>query len=125
MRGRLRIPLLFLLLAFVNGIFVLDYLGDALGQVPVLDGRENLALAEQIGRGQLSTEPFYRAMLYPWVLSIVMLIGAAVPWVALFGFLLHMLSSVLVGALAWSLWKRRRAALCAGCLLYTSPSPRD
>ncbi len=46
------------------------YWGTPLGQSPVLDGAENLLIAEAIADATLPTEPFYRAMLYPCVLSV-------------------------------------------------------
>jgi len=56
-----------------------------LGQKPALDGMENLLLARRIAEGTLAAEPFYRAMLYPWLLSLGFRLGlseAALPFFA-------------------------------------------
>ncbi len=42
------------------------------GISPVLDSRESLLLAEKIASGTLEKEPFYRAMLYPFLLSLLL-----------------------------------------------------
>ena len=40
-----------------------------LGLIPVLDGKEIIELAGNIAMGELPSEPFYRAPLYPMLLS--------------------------------------------------------
>jgi hypothetical protein len=75
-------------------IYGLTFMADPLAQAPVLDARENLAWAAQIRAGTLPGEPFYRAMLYPWLLA--QLPAATLPIAAtLLGLLLHLGSACL------------------------------
>ena len=89
-----------------TALWLFQYSTDLLGRYPVLDARENLQWAERIATGTLPSEPFYRALLYPWVLSLL----GGVPWAAsLLGILLHGANAVLVGRISVCLWAGTRA----------------
>ena len=91
------------------------YLDTPLGKSPVLDGQENLILAQQIGDGTLAKEPFYRAMLYPSILA-YMPIGHSV-----LGLLCHLANAALAISLARRFWNEERAGLIAGGLVGFNP----
>ena len=113
--------LLLLVLAYVAG-FSVEYMLDPLGRSPVLDGAENLGLAEKIALGELPREPLYRALLYPWVLSLVGQQGTVLALVAtVWGVLCHMLNAVFVGMLAKRLWGSRSAAYLASLMYVVYP----
>ncbi len=101
------------------------YGGTPLGGYPVLDGREILAMARAMADGTLVAEPFYRAPLYPALISVFLHIGvpdAALPEIArLINLLAHTLSALMVFELAWRLWERRGASLLAGSLYALYP----
>ena len=104
------------LLVYV-GAFGLHFAADYLGRAPVLDARENLALAAELRLSGLPKEPLYRAMLYPWCLSLFAGNPEQLPLlVTLGGCLAHLLSACLVGAIAQRLWRQRSAALLAAVL---------
>ena len=100
------------------------YLGTPLGQVPVLDERENLNLAEAIVQGTLPAEPFYRATGY--ALGLAALRGLGVTAAGLFstalalGAVLHAVNAGLVALLARR-WFGPAAALIAGLLCALNP----
>ena len=50
--------------------YFLPHLDSPAGRFPVLDGAENMELARQMATGALPHVPFYRAMLYPALLSL-------------------------------------------------------
>jgi hypothetical protein len=117
--SRIRLLLAALALFYVL-LFGLAYLADPLGQVPVLDGRENLAWASLLRGGALPAEPIYRALLYPLVLA--QFAASSLPVSAsLLGLLMHLLSALLVGLIAWQLWVRRSAAYLSGLLYVVYP----
>lgn len=121
---RSRMLVLFAALAY--GLLHLSwYAGTPLGRVPVLDERENLALAEQIVGGSLPHEPFYRAMGYPLLLAGLRaggLAAAQLPLAALLlGVGLHALSAVLAGVLARRWFQDRRAGVIGGLLVAFDP----
>lgn len=113
----------FALLAVLGAValgfgFALDFLADPLGLSPVLDARENLVWAERIAAGELPPEPFYRALLYPALLSVL----PATLWLApLFGLLCHWLNALLCGLIARRLWQDATAAWLAGLLYAVYP----
>ena len=111
-------------LVYTTG-FLLWYSATPLGLHPVLDGREMLALAGRIAAGTLSEEPFYRAALYPAVLSL--LIDAGIPSSdlplaarALNG-VLHLVNTLLVWRIAGTLWGRQSASTVAALLYGLNP----
>ncbi len=121
-----RSRLLVLFAALAYGLAHLSwYANTPLGQVPVLDERENLMLAEQISHGSLPREPFYRAMGYPLLLaglraggiSALQLPGAAL----LLGVGLHAIGACLAALLAQRWFADVRAGLIAGLLFALNP----
>lgn len=120
------------LLALVLGLsglyltgFFLWYGGTPLGLRPVLDGQENLQLAAQMAHGTLAAEPFYRAPLYPFLLSLPLRLGLPMemlPAVArLFNALCQLLSVGLVTFISLRLWRVPGAALLSGLLVGLNP----
>ncbi|WP_269524297.1 ArnT family glycosyltransferase [Coraliomargarita parva] len=106
------LALLYVLLA------VTAFSSDLIFRVPVLDARENLALAERIAKHDLPAEPFYRALLYPWVLAHLPAKASLAPYL---GLICHLFNALLCGAIAGLLWKRRAAAYTAGILYAVYP----
>ncbi len=108
-----------------TGAYLLAYWATPLGQSPQLDAKENLAIAEQIALGELPREAMYRAMLYPWLLSLFLTFGASIgsmPFIAsLFGALCHVAATVFTARLAARLWKNPYAGLVAGLLYGVNP----
>ena len=100
------------------------YLGTPLGRVPVLDERENLALAEAIAGGTLPAEAFYRAPGYALVLAVMRTLGVTsgglFPAALALGVALHALNAGLVARLARG-WLGDGAALAAGLLVALHP----
>lgn len=101
-------------------LFAINFASDPLGQAPVLDGRENIAWAELIAADRLPEEPFYRALLYPLVLSLVA-DGLVPAFATLFGICMHGLSALLVGLIAQKLWRNPSAGYFAGVLYLGYP----
>lgn len=123
---RERLPLLIVAaVALAYGAWHLGwYLDTPLGQVPVLDERENLQLATAIAHGNLPAEPFYRAQGYALVLSLFLRMGtpaaALFPAALVLGLLLHALNALLVARIARQLFTPL-AGLAAGLLAALNP----
>jgi len=98
--------------------FLQQFLSDPLGQVPVLDARENLAWAERIASDELPTEPFYRALLYPWVISWMPNPQILAPVLGVF---CHLLNAMLCGLIAMQLWRNSGAAWLSGLIYGAYP----
>ena len=100
------------------------YLTTPLGQVPVLDERENLALADAIVRGALPAEPFYRAQGYALLLAGLRALGVSAGGLfsaaLALGAALHAVNAGLVSLLARR-WFGPVAALAAGLLCALNP----
>src|SRR5205807_7081504 len=111
--------------AIYAGVYLLSFLASPLGRIPLLDGAENVELATQIAAGSLPHEPFYRAMLYPALLSLFLRAGisaASLPIVAgILGLLFHLGSTLCVYHLAKRLWSSSRAGLVAAALFGVNP----
>ncbi|WP_269537956.1 transglutaminaseTgpA domain-containing protein [Cerasicoccus fimbriatus] len=110
--------LLLILVGFAYAVaHCLWYAGQPMGAHPVLDGKENLQLAWDIADGALPKEPFYRAPLYPLVISLGMGLGLPESLWPDFARLINLLSWLaslwLVARLARGLWDDDRAALGA------------
>ena len=91
------------------------YWQTPLGQIPALDGQENLFLADSISDGSLEAEPFYRAILYPAIL-------AAIPihWMLL-GIGCHIVNTILAVKLSRKQWNNRIGELITGGLVGFNP----
>ncbi len=105
--------------------YLLWFWGTPFGEVPVLDGRENIALARQIAEGSLPTEPFFRAMLYPALLSLFARSGVSDGDVLMIagvvGVILHVAATAALFRCAWLLWNRVGPALLTGFLFGLYP----
>jgi 4-amino-4-deoxy-L-arabinose transferase-like glycosyltransferase len=103
---------------------LLWYINTPLGHIPVLDERENLALAENITHGLLPAEPFYRAPGYALALAGLRWIGLPANGLfsaaLLIGVGLHALNTLLVARLARQ-WYGVGAAWVAGLLCALHP----
>ena len=100
------------------------YLATPLGRVPVLDERENLALANAIAGGTLPAEPFYRALGYALALAGLRELGVTAAGLfsaaLALGATLHAANAGLVARLARG-WFGDAAALAAGLLCALHP----
>jgi len=101
------------------------YWGTPLGQTPLLDGAENLLIAESIADATLPTEPFYRAMLYPCVLSVFFIFGltpdGSLLATQLLGLITHLCSTAIIFYLSLNLFNNRKNALMATVLFGFNP----
>ena len=114
MKYQIRIAF-FIILAY--GLLYLYFFWQTpLGQTPVLDGAENILLAQKITTGTLAKEPFFRSMLYPALLSIPCLYGfdntdELFTIASLFGMIFHYISCLLVFLTINNLWKDYKAGI--------------
>ena len=96
------------------------YRATPLGQVALLDAREQQVLARQISTERLPSEPYYRAPLWAGVLSIFYRLGMNDDGVLLAGQLtniaLHLLATLAIYFTALKLWNKRLGALLAAGL---------
>ncbi len=101
------------------------YWQTPLGLSPVLDSQENILLAEKIAFGSLEKEPFYRAMLYPFFLSLFISAGLSVsslPAIAgILGLLCHCLNTALAMLVSEKVWQSRSSIVVTGILIGTNP----
>ena len=108
-----------------GGLHLFWYWQTPLGQVPVLDERENLTLARLLASGALPAEPFYRSLGYPLFLAPLYLCGlpaSLIPFAATAaGLLLHAASALVVAFSARILFRDHRAGLIAGLLYGLNP----
>lgn len=120
-RPSISIILLTLGLVYLMGC-LLTYSFYPLSQSPQLDAAENIALASQMASGELPKEPFYRAPLYPFILSVV----APADWRPLMGMLLgficHLINGALVFGLARKTWAKDSPACLASALYLLNPA---
>ncbi len=118
-----------LLLLFAVGLYVtayvVEFLASPSGRFPMLDAAEHLELARQIAAGTLPAEPFFRAMLYPGLLSLFLRVGVSVdslPIVAsVLGVAFHLGSTLCVYMLARRAWFSGRAGIAAAILFGFNP----
>jgi len=115
--GRKIAGLLLVIISLYAVAYLLDFWQTLPGMTPVLDGAENIKLANSIYDGSFPVEPFYRAMLYPAILSLFRYVGIdsdALHFIAGFmGILTHILTSFLMGITALRIWKNQNASLLA------------
>jgi len=114
------------LLALLHcALWFADYGQTALGESPALDNRQTLELARAMAQGQLPAEPFHRAPLYPYLLSLFLSAGvpdALLPWVARWLNALALAAiAAAVAAAALRLWKKPLCAWLAGLLVALNP----
>ncbi|MGJ3243118.1 MAG: hypothetical protein ACFE0O_09215 [Opitutales bacterium] len=105
---------LVLVTMLATGAHLMWYGQTAMGQQPVLDGRETVTLAEQIANGTLPDEPFYRAPGYAALLALGLkagLLPEQLPALARFLNLAAQVGSVL---LIWGMARRLRPARAPG-----------
>ena len=108
------------------GLFYLSwYWGTPLGRSPVLDGAENMLIAEAIANAALPIEPFYRAMLYPCIISLFFIFGftpeATFIATQLLGLLTHLFSTAIIYYLSLNFFNNRKGALIATLLFGLNP----
>lgn len=112
------------LVALIHGLTHWFWFAETpLGQVAVLDGREQLELAHALASGTMVQEPFYRAPGYAYLLSVFLHLGwtdllVAARFVNLLAFVLTALGVTL---LARRLWQDRLAAGVAGAAVALNP----
>lgn len=106
-------------------VHLLWYSSTPMGADPVLDGKQNLLIAEKLLQGEHSEYPFHRAPLYPAILAglqKVNVFGLSLPALARWLNGLAVLVTVwFAGNLAWLIWKRRYAVWIAGILVGLNP----
>lgn len=106
-----------LLIFFYSASHFYWFTNTSLGMTPVLDGAENILLADNIYKNELAQEPFYRAMLYPAFLSLFRHMGvekAQLHYIAsISGVIFHVINSLLVAWLAMLVWKSKKSYLIA------------
>jgi len=97
----------------------------ALGESPALDNRQTLLLAQQMAAGDLPAEPFHRAPLYPYLLSLFLSAGLPFESLAVAARGLNVLAfaatAVAAAYAAHAVWRRESAAWIAGLLIALNP----
>lgn len=120
MHLRQKLAILLVSVLFYGFFYMNWYWSTPLGMTPVLDGAENMALAEKIYQGTLPSEPFYRAMLYPLMLAFLRFVGfesdLMMSAAGLMGLFFHVLTTLLVARIALILWKSESASILGGAL---------
>ena len=105
--------------------YLLWYSTTALGLHPLLDAKELIVFAIQIASNEIPKEPFYRAPLYPFLLSLLLSLGieeSSLPIVArMINGCLHIGSTIIVGKIASILWRNKVAGLIAVILYGLNP----
>lgn len=115
-----------ILLALLHcALWFADYGQTALGESPALDNRQTLELARAIAQWELPAEPFHRAPLYPYLLSLFLSAGvpdALLPWIARWLNALALAAiAAAAAAAALQLWNKARCAWLAGLLVALNP----
>ena len=106
-------------------IYQLWYTQTPMGLEPVQDGRQNLILAEKMYDGESFDQPFHRAPLYPYLISLAYKINI----LDLPGHLVArgmnsffvLITTFFACHLAWLIWKRRYAVWVAGVAVGCNP----
>ncbi len=91
------------------------YAGTPMGISPVLDGQENLLLAQRIAQGDFGEEPFYRSILYPAVIAYFPL------GYSFLGLISHLANTWLTGRMAHLFWSNKLAQLTTMVLVGFNP----
>lgn len=118
---KLNSKLAFIIITLYCFSYLATFWTTPLGQAPVLDGAENILLAQQIHEGTLPKEPFFRSMLYPALLSVSFWAGYDTPKevfriASLFGMISHIASVFLIFLCCKNLWKNTNIATIASLL---------
>ncbi len=114
------------LLALLHcALWFADYGQTALGESPALDNRQTLELAGAMAAGELPAEPFHRAPLYPYLLSLFLSAGlpdGLLPWLARWlNALALAITAATTAAAALHVWKKPACAWLAGLLIALNP----
>lgn len=106
-------------------VWFVQYNQTALGESPALDNRQTLLLAEQMARGEFSSEPFHRAPLYPYLLSLFLSCGLPADLLPLIARLLNALALATIAgttaSMASRIWQHRAAPWIAGLSIGLNP----
>ena len=107
------------------GVWFITYSATPLGISPALDNQQTLELANQMANGDLPSEPFHRAPLYPYLLSIGLSAGVAMDNMPALARALNALALVLCTAVvtlsAIRIWKSTLAGWITGLLVGMNP----
>ncbi|MEX0326090.1 MAG: hypothetical protein AB3N33_08390 [Puniceicoccaceae bacterium] len=114
--------LILTLIAVYTLAFAFSYMDDPMALAPQLDAKENLALASQFADGTVAPEPFYRAVLYPWLLNGIASAELRPLAGLLLGLICHLGNAALVFLIAHHLWQRMAAGTIATCLYLLNPA---
>lgn len=114
------------LIAFLHCYCWFSHYADTpLGASPALDNQQTLLLAQQMAVGELPVEPFHRAPLYPYLLSLFISAGASLELLPFIARLLNaaalITSAAAISITAFKLWKSHLAAWLAGLLIGLNP----
>ncbi|HKK17307.1 MAG TPA: hypothetical protein VJ952_01390, partial [Opitutales bacterium] len=101
------------------------YNQTALGESPALDNRQTLDLARAMAEGTLAEEPFHRAPLYPYLLSLFLSVGLPYELLPLLARWLNAFALAIIAAsaswMALRIWKRAACGWLAGLLVALNP----
>ena len=102
------------------------YYGETpLGASPALDNQQTLLLAQQMADGHFPQEPFHRAPLYPYLLSLFLSMGAPAELLPLIARPLNAAAlAIIAGTMAntaFKLWKSSAASWLTGLLIGLNP----
>ena len=101
------------------------YVDTPLGASPALDNQQTLLLAQQMAAGELPSEPFHRAPLYPYLLSLFLSAGASFELLPFIARLLNAAALITCATTtsitAFKLWKSPLSAWIAGLLIALNP----
>lgn len=119
----------YLLIVGITGLhamfWLLHYSETPLGLSPALDNRQTLELARSMATGELAQEPFHRAPLYPYLLSLPLRVGFDYNYLPLFARLTNLLAlaciTLCASQIALRLWKSNVALWTSGLLVGLNP----
>ncbi|MGJ8652003.1 MAG: hypothetical protein ACSHX8_01905 [Opitutaceae bacterium] len=114
------------LIAFLHCCcWFIHYADTPLGASPSLDNQQTLLLAQQMATGELPAEPFHRAPLYPYLLSLFLSAGASFELLPFIARLLNaaavVTSAAAISITAFNLWKSNLSAWITGLLIGLNP----
>ncbi|MGB0408902.1 MAG: ArnT family glycosyltransferase [Opitutales bacterium] len=101
------------------------YGASALGESPALDNRQILLLAQHMAEGTLANEPFHRAPLYPFILSLFIKLGFPLEAMPIIARWLNAIALAVCASasacIAGRLWGKACCAWAAGLLVALNP----